>query len=140
MAPDRVETGGHLFSNDVPSQRGPVIITKASEPPPGTEHSRGQVRMRNASYVELPEWLGHLTNVGGWHSHPSHGDKTPSRADRQTWAEILRSSQPQLPYYIGILATPPKDMGWMFPELTAYVTYQVDGTRYRCELARIEGR
>ena len=81
--------------------------------------------MRNATYVKrgFPSYLSHLVEIGGWHSHPGRNG-TPSPADMECWADVLRCSR-GLPYYVGIIATRAEDgLGWFAPQYSAWVTYQ----------------
>ena len=83
MAPDRLETGGHLYShyaNRLASSR----VCLVTEPGGGSSHGPHSLRLVPA---ELPDFLrrGDFVEAGCWHSYPNDNGQ-PSEADLSAWA------------------------------------------------------
>jgi len=135
-APERVETGGFLFSH-YGTEGGQVHVCHVSGPAPDSLHRRCSVTIGRVADVRatFPDFLARqdLIHVGSFHTHPD-GDGEPSQADRRAWARMLT---PHFPSYVAVIATPgPPGLGWGAPRFHGWHTFN-DGGRVIVEPATI---
>jgi proteasome lid subunit RPN8/RPN11 len=113
-----IEVGGWLFSTQRPRQWDRLVeVCFCSWSGPGASSNRDSIRLGDLSRVreELP---AHFHPVGSWHSHPDPVPY-PSRTDAVNWAANLDKRPSDL--FVGIIATPASEGGWMLPSLSAFV-------------------
>jgi hypothetical protein len=133
-----LEAAGFLFAPKRPSFRSEsVLICVATHAGDETRHSQYSVALGDPYEVQasLPPELAHVMRVGCWHSHGVPGSDVPSDVDLRAWAGNLDAMA--LPFYTGIIASPARDGGWMFPTLTPWcVRREGSPSKLICERAR----
>lgn len=134
-----IETGGYLYALYWPDEDR-VGVMHASGPGHNGRHGSGQVRLGDPNDVEsgFDDTLTRagLVRVGDWHSHPND-DPIPSDADLRIWGR--HSDDADVSPYAGVIVTP-GEVGWMTPELHAWITREDDHGLLVCEPGRIEER
>ena len=138
MSPHRVETGGFLWAVQRPMSSSWASVEMATGPANNSRHGSHSVILGRAEDIkaQLPSFLSHMRYVGNWHSHPHPDSSQPSTADREAWAARLK--QIGWSRYISLIATPSPGIGWMYPELHAWVTRTNGRGGYVIEPARID--
>lgn len=134
---ERVETGGYLYSLGRAGLDS-VTVFHASGPGSASSHARTRMQLSDPYVVERESpFLSSrpdLVRVGEWHIHPGH-DATPSRADRSAWESELRKDTPT---WVGLILTPGGEgLGWMVPQVRAWVTRRIGDTNVVCDPARV---
>jgi proteasome lid subunit RPN8/RPN11 len=138
VAPYGVETGGYLYAHQ-PNRYFDTAVCLVTGPGPNSRHGRDSLQLSHPHEIEsaFPDWLPpeNFVRVGDFHSHPN-GTPTPSRADMNSWAAILKRRRYFT--YVSIIVTPSPGDG-SGPQLHGWVTRRDSyGTSFRVEPAHIE--
>jgi hypothetical protein len=117
------EAAGFLFAPKRPSYRSDsVSVCLATHAGDDSRHSWGSVQLGDPYELQasFPPELQHVMRVGDWHSHNIPESDVPSETDMRAWAGNCDALA--LPFYVGVIASPARDGGWMLRSLTPWVT------------------